>query len=142
MTKCSLVKPLGYRSKPALGTILVLDNNINSLEKFTFADLPFQLPIYVYCVFLSFSHDCRMENRPRFQEKTHSMSAETHSSKCALANIVSRNKRGANVCEDRSHVLPGVPVTPLRILLSYCHAANEELVRRIYVDLNLGGHDD
>ena len=45
------------------------------------------------------------------------------------------------ICPTHGQIPELKPVAPLRIFLSYGHDANEELVRRIYVDLKQRGHD-
>ena len=69
------------------------------------------------------------------------MHTETLCPKCNSENIIFSKKRDAYICEDCGHVLPDLPVAPLRIFLSYGHDDNEDLVRRIKADLEKRGHD-
>jgi hypothetical protein len=62
--------------------------------------------------------------------------------KCSSENVVFSKKRGVNFCEDCGfEFTPEVPISPLRIFLSYGHDASEELVRMIKTDLEKRGHD-
>jgi hypothetical protein len=65
-----------------------------------------------------------------------------HCPNCASENVVFSKKRSVHLCEDCQHeFVPGKPVIPMRIFLSYGHDSNEELVRRIRADLETRGHD-
>ena len=62
--------------------------------------------------------------------------------KCSSENVVFSKKRRVHYCEDcEFEVTPEVPISPLRIFLSYGHDASEELVRMIKTDLEKRGHD-
>jgi hypothetical protein len=60
---------------------------------------------------------------------------------CASENVIWSKKRKVHICEDCGNELGVIPVTPMRIFLSYGHDDNEELVRCIKADLETRGHD-
>ena len=59
---------------------------------------------------------------------------------CGSENVIFSKKMKSFVCEDCERELgQEKPVIPMRIFLSYGHDSNEELVRRIYADLEKRG---
>jgi len=70
------------------------------------------------------------------------MPGEIKCPKCGSAKAMAVPNFIAFVCYDCKHeYTPEKTIAPLRILLSYGHDANEELVRRIRADLEKRGHN-
>ena len=70
------------------------------------------------------------------------MSEPVNCPKCASADALFVKELGKYLCKQCEQTFSGTPaVSSLRIFLSYGHDSNEELVRRIKVDLEKSGHD-